>query len=38
MHEVELGGWRAIFIHLLRMLESLDEQLLLELDRRSDKI
>ena len=32
MHEVELGGWQAIFIHLLRMLESLDPILLVELD------
>ena len=34
MHEVELGGWWAIFIHLLRMLKSLDPVLLVELDRR----
>lgn len=34
MHEVELGGWKALFIHLLRMLESLDEHLLIELDQR----
>lgn len=34
MHEIELGGWKALFIHLLRMLESLDESLLIELDRR----
>jgi len=34
MHEVELGIWRAIFIHLLRILQSLDENLLLELDQR----
>ena len=34
MHEVELGGWRAIFLQLLRMLQSLDDQLLVELDRR----
>lgn len=34
MHEVELGGWKAIFVHLLRMLQSVDETLLVELDRR----
>lgn len=34
MHEVELGGWKAIFIHLLRMLESMDDGLLTELDKR----
>lgn len=35
MHEFELGVWRAIFLHLLRILQSVDEQLLSELDRRS---
>lgn len=34
MHEVELGVWRAIFIHLLRILESINNELLAELDRR----
>lgn len=34
MHEVELGVWRSIFIHLLRILESINESLLLKLDRR----
>ena len=34
MHEFELGSWRALFIHLLRMLESIDSNLLTELDRR----
>lgn len=34
MHEVELGIWRALFIHLLRILQSIDEQLIVELDRR----
>lgn len=34
MHEFELGVWRALFIHLLRMLESLDKTLINELDRR----
>jgi len=34
MHEFELGVWRALFIHLLRMLNSLDKTLVNELDRR----
>jgi hypothetical protein len=34
MHDVELGDWRALFIHLLRVLNAVDSNLLLELDRR----
>jgi hypothetical protein len=34
MHEFELGVWRAVFIHLLRILESVDDDLLLELNKR----
>jgi hypothetical protein len=34
MHEVEIGGWKALFIHLLRILQSIDQRLLVELDRR----
>jgi hypothetical protein len=34
MHEIELGVWKALLIHLLRILESLDENRLHELDRR----
>jgi hypothetical protein len=34
MHEVELGDWRSLFIHLLRVLDSLNCGLLNELDRR----
>ena len=34
MHDFELGEWRAVFIHLLRILESVDANLLTELDRR----
>jgi hypothetical protein len=34
MHEVELGVWRALFVHLLRILEAADENILHELDRR----
>jgi hypothetical protein len=36
MHEIETGVWRSLFIHLLRMLQSIDESLLVELDRRYD--
>jgi hypothetical protein len=34
MHEFELGVWRAIFTHLLRILFSVDKALINELDRR----
>ena len=34
MHEFELGVWKAVFIHLLRILDSHDENLKHELDRR----
>lgn len=34
MHEFELGVWKALFIHLLRMLEAVDKTLIDELDRR----
>ena len=34
LHEVELGVWKAIFIHLLRILDCQDESLKHELDRR----
>jgi hypothetical protein len=37
MHEVEIG-WKALFIQLLRMLQSKDEQLLVELDRRLETV
>jgi hypothetical protein len=36
MHEVELGVWKALMIHLLRILNAVDENLLNELDRRLD--
>ena len=36
MHKVEMGGWRSLFIHLLRILESVDKSLLMELDCRCD--
>lgn len=34
MHEVELGVWKSFFIHLLRILASVDDGLIVELDRR----
>jgi hypothetical protein len=34
MHEFELGVWKALFIHLLRMLNAVDRSLVDELDRR----
>jgi hypothetical protein len=34
MHEFELGVWKALFIHLLRILEAVDKALIHELDRR----
>ena len=34
MHEVELGVWKALFIHLLRLLENHNKTLKHELDRR----
>lgn len=34
LHEFELGVWKAILIHLLRMVDSLKGALLGEVDRR----
>jgi hypothetical protein len=34
MHEFELGVWKALFIHLLRILRSVNASLLHELDHR----
>ena len=34
MHDFEIGGWRSLLIHLLRMLDSLPGGRLDELDRR----
>jgi hypothetical protein len=34
MHEVELGVWKGLLVHLLRILACEDENLLHELDRR----
>jgi hypothetical protein len=34
MHEVELGVWKALLVHLLRILESVHENILHEFDKR----
>jgi hypothetical protein len=34
LHEFELGIWKSVFIHLLRILEAINENLIGELDRR----
>jgi hypothetical protein len=34
LHEFELGVWRALFIHLLRILYAADKDMVHELDRR----
>lgn len=34
MHEFELGIWRMLFIHLLRILRAANKDLIHELDRR----
>ena len=34
LHEFELGVWKSIFIHLLRIVNSLKGTVLAELDRR----
>ena len=34
MHEFELGVWKALFVHLLRILHAADKDLVHELDRR----
>jgi hypothetical protein len=34
MHEVELGVWKAVFIHMLRLLDCQNESLKYELDRQ----
>jgi hypothetical protein len=34
LHEFELGVWKALFIHLIWMLEATDKTLLIELDRQ----
>jgi len=34
MHEVELGVWKSLFAHLIRLLYTIDGALVNELDRR----
>lgn len=34
LHEFELGVWKALFTHLLRILAAINPDLLNELDRR----
>jgi hypothetical protein len=34
LHEFELGVWKALFIHLLRILEAMNPALLHQLDQR----
>ena len=34
LHEFELGVWKAIFIHLLRILEALKQSQISEMDKR----
>lgn len=34
LHEVELGMWKSLFIHLLRILNAQDKHLIHELDHR----
>jgi len=34
MHEIEIGVWKVVFIHLLCLLECLCDNLKHELDRR----
>ena len=34
MHDFELGEWRSLLIHLVCILEAVDPNLLIELDRR----
>jgi hypothetical protein len=34
MHEFELGVWKALFIHLLRILDCIDPGLIIEMNRR----
>jgi hypothetical protein len=36
MHEFELGVWKALFIHLLRILDCIDPGLIIEMNRRYD--
>jgi hypothetical protein len=35
LHEFELGVWRSLFVHLIRILNAFDPRLVHELDYRS---
>ncbi|KAG2737094.1 hypothetical protein P692DRAFT_20762571, partial [Suillus brevipes Sb2] len=37
LHEVELGVWRMLLVHLLRILTALNKDLIHEVDRRCAK-
>ena len=37
LHEVELGVWRMLLVHLLRILTTLNKDLIHEVDRRCVK-
>ena len=34
MHEFELGVWRSLFVHLVRLLHAIDPSTIHEMDRR----
>lgn len=34
MHEFELGVWKGLFIHLVRLLNAIDNFKVVEMDRR----
>jgi hypothetical protein len=34
MHEFELGVWKTLFIHLVRLLHAIDRSKVVEMDRR----
>lgn len=38
MHEFELGSWKSLFIHLLRILDCVNPSQTNELDRRYDQL
>ncbi|KAJ7660161.1 hypothetical protein DFH06DRAFT_1472251 [Mycena polygramma] len=38
LHEVELGGWKSLFVHLLRVLQAEGDELIGKLDERFRKI
>ena len=34
MHEFELGVWKSLFVHLVRLLNAIDPSMVYEMDRR----